>query len=202
MHCRQRGQAPAIRPLNDIDFLADSFDDIPKTLSSDFLFRHVHPHDPPGKTLLQGVDPETSVRLDVFRADGGTMGRAKFLEGSDVGLCVIGLGDLTARIVRLCLDLVSGTSLPAKHARDCMRLLPLTETEAMEAVWQEHRKTNHPVLFRDAAGQVEDLIRARTDLQVVPVYSQDPDEICARCMETEAFPLADSRSILALLGYC
>jgi|SRR5580658_6071406 hypothetical protein len=70
LHLMERGSPAQMRPLNDIDFLVDSFDDIPKTLSGDFIFRHVHPHDPPAKTLLQCVDPETAVRVDVFRACG------------------------------------------------------------------------------------------------------------------------------------
>jgi hypothetical protein len=41
------------RTLNDLDFIADSFDCIPETLPGDFLFRHVHPLEPHGKTMLQ-----------------------------------------------------------------------------------------------------------------------------------------------------
>ena len=55
LHRLRAGQPPTMRPLNDIDFLARTFDDIPASLAQDFLFRHVHPHAPPAKSLMQCV---------------------------------------------------------------------------------------------------------------------------------------------------
>lgn len=75
LHILPLGGKPVIRHLNDLDFVAASFDSIPETIGSELLLRHVHPQDPPGKTMLQGVDPETGVRIDVFRAYGGEMER-------------------------------------------------------------------------------------------------------------------------------
>ena len=46
-----------------------------ETLGRNFLLRHVHPDDPPNKTLLQAVDPELGVRIDVFRVYGFEMKR-------------------------------------------------------------------------------------------------------------------------------
>src|SRR5579863_10531305 len=91
LHLLRRCLPVAARPLNDIDFLADSFDGIPKTLAADFIFRHVHPHDPPGKTLLQSVDPETAVRVDVFRAYGREMERAQSIELAHEPMRIIGI---------------------------------------------------------------------------------------------------------------
>ena len=42
-----------------------------------FFFRHVHPFDPPGKTILQAVDPEEALRLDFFSDAGIALGRAQ-----------------------------------------------------------------------------------------------------------------------------
>src|SRR5436309_15521362 len=72
-HCLRASPPPSIRRLNDLDFIAAAFDCIPETLAKDFLFRHVHPLDPPGKTMLQLVDEDTSMRIDLFRAYGGIM---------------------------------------------------------------------------------------------------------------------------------
>ena len=71
-HCLRRGCRTSLRALNDIDFVTDSFDCIPESLADDFLFRHVHPFDPPGKTILQFIDAESALRVDVFRACGAT----------------------------------------------------------------------------------------------------------------------------------
>jgi hypothetical protein len=202
LHRVRAGLATRRRPLNDMDFLADSFDDIPKTLAADFVFRHVHPQDPPGKALLQSVDPETAVRVDVFRAYGNTIARAIAVEIDGGSLRMISVEDLTARIARLSMDLGCDTPMPAKHSRDFLRLLPLVETDAMESVWQEHRKPSDPESFAEVSRLLIDLIATRKDLQIIPSYSHDPDERCSRCEATEAFPLADAGHILSLLGYC
>src|SRR5580704_14466696 len=60
IHRLWRGCEPSLRSLNDIDFIADSFDFIPRSLADDFLFRHIHPFDPPAKTMLQCIDSEST----------------------------------------------------------------------------------------------------------------------------------------------
>src|SRR5690349_18175470 len=58
----------SIRALNDVDFVVPRFECIPGSLGTGFLCRHIHPLDPPGKTLAQFVDSESKLRVDVFRA--------------------------------------------------------------------------------------------------------------------------------------
>ena len=41
------------------------------TFAKSLLFRHIHPFDPPGKTLLQCVDTENTVRVDIPVRHGG-----------------------------------------------------------------------------------------------------------------------------------
>jgi hypothetical protein len=65
VHRLSHGCQPSMRALNDIAFIAESFDAIPETLADDFLFRHIHPRDPVS-----------------LREPGWTYGQAK---GSDVG---------------------------------------------------------------------------------------------------------------------
>ena len=196
------GIAADRRPLNDIDFLVASFDEIPRTLSSDLLFRHVHPHDPPAKTLLQCVDAETAVRVDVFRAYGNTTARAVLVELYGLVVKVASIEDLTARWARLCMDLAFGEATPAKHARDLLRLLPLVDANAMEPVWLEHRKAQYPESFAETAALLRDLIGTRKELLIAPAYGRDVRARCARCRDSESFPLAEAERVLALLGYC
>ena len=202
LHRIRLGLLPQSRTFNDIDFLVESFDDIPQTLSADLLLRHVHPHDSPAKTLLQCVDPRTAVRVDFFRAYGSTMGRTMDVELYGAPMRIISVEDLTARAGRLCMDLATEVPTPAKHTRDFLRLLPLVDFQSMEPVWAEHRKANHPESFPAAANLLHSLIASRRDLQIVPAYSQDVGAFCSRCETTESFPLADAGRILSLLGYC
>src|SRR5690242_3131289 len=76
MHVVLAGQTPQRRSLNDLDFFATHFADIPETLPRHFLFRHVHPAEVPGRTMMQFVDVEAKLRIDVFRATGASMRRA------------------------------------------------------------------------------------------------------------------------------
>jgi hypothetical protein len=199
--------APAVRPLNDIDFVVDSFSEIPATLAADLIFRHVHPHDPPAKTLLQCVHaqhvrPETAVRVDIIRAYGGTTARGVRVQLNGASMRMVSLEDLAARTARLCMGLAADEAVPAKHARDLLRLLAVVDLEHIETAWQDHRKAGYPASFSHAARKLTALIAERPDLQIDPVYSRDTTARCSRCEATPAFPLADAGRVLSLLGYC
>ena len=201
-YVRWRGGASSIRSLHDIDFIVSSFEHIPDSLGREFLLRHVHPDDPPGKNLLQFVDPDTSLRLDVFRAYGSVMERT--LE-ADLGFGlyrIISLQDLTARAARLSWDLSGDCMVAPKHVRDFVRLLEVVNSDDVEAVWQEHRNRNSPEHFSDATMNLGKLIEERAKQLDLPTYSMDVTAVCERCRETGAFRLADANRILAILGYC
>lgn len=202
IHRILRGRGPLSREFNDIDFVVGSFDSIPKTLRGDFLFRHVHPSDPPGRTLMQMVEPENAVRIDVFRAFGQTMRRTMDLELPSGPVRLISLEDLAARSARLALDIDGGDPLPTKHARDYLRLVELVEAADVEEAWRDQRKTSHPASFQEANRALHRLLRARSHLLVNPEYSTDTKARCPRCVDTVAFPLARPREMLAILGYC
>lgn len=205
MQIARRGGRFLIRPLHDIDFLVASFDDV-RTMPAEALFlRHVHPYDPPGKMLLQGVHRETSVRVDVFRAYGREMERTEAAEIGGVKLRLLRLEDLVARHARLCWDWVEGKTMAPKYARDFLRMLDVAAVElqaGLEAVWQEHRKRGFPATFVETAHEVRRAIVNRRASLVDPVYSTDVNEVCARCQAAAAFPLAPPQEMLARLGYC
>jgi hypothetical protein len=202
LHIVRHTGKSVLRSLNDLDFLVSSFDCIPTSLAREFLLRHVHPDDPPGKTLLQCVDPETGIRIDVFRAYGSVMERLAAVD-LIAGLSgVISLEDLTARAARLCWDLAGNGFVAPKYTRDFLRLLDLVKTHDVEPVWQEHRKPHSPESFSVAAEEIRRLITARPELIISPVYCTDVAARCERCRETPALPLADPSRVLAILGYC
>lgn len=202
IHCLLGGLSPSARPLNDIDFVAAAFNCAPETLARDFLFRHVHPLDAPGKIILQLVDAETGLRIDLFRAYGAIMTRTQPLKLPFGSVQLISGEDVLARAARLLLDLCSGIPVAAKHASDYLRLGRLMQTPDVEVAWQDHRKPEHPVMFRDANMLVRDLIATHRNLLITPDYSKDATQICSRCGPTPAFPLADPHLVLSLLGYC
>jgi hypothetical protein len=199
LHILRLGGKPLIRRLHDLDFVAASFDSIPEAIGRELLLRHVHPHDPPGKMMLQGVDPETGVRMDVFRAYGMEMERTSPIEIATLALRTVSLQDLVARHARLNWDLVEGRPVDPKYGRDFLRLIELVRTEEVEPIWQEHRKSQSPESFAETALQLRRTIVSRSDHLVH--YSSEADEGCPRCQGGTAFPLCDPRQILSILGY-
>lgn len=202
IHCMRGGLAATKRPLHDIDFVAQGFDCIPQTLARDFLFRHVHPLDPPGKTILQLVDAETAVRIDLFRAYGAIMTRALSLDFLSRSIQIVSVEDVLARTARLLLDLVPGVQVPAKHANDFLRLANLLQSSEVEVAWQDHRKPDHPVTFHEADTLVRGLMATHRHLLVAPQYSKDITQTCSRCRTSATFPLAEPQLVSSLLGYC
>lgn len=178
-----------------------SFDYIPETLSRNFLFRHVHPDDPPAKTLLQAVDPETSVRVDVFRAYGLEMNRLSSIEVDGFSLKLTSLQDLAARHARLCWDLNGGKQVHPKYVQDFLRLIDVAVVEDIKDVWREHRKPHFPENFSEAVSALRQVIGSRSDLIVAWDYSTNVNEACLRCRQTKAFPLASGTQIYSILGY-
>lgn len=201
-HCLRAGGSHAIRRLHDIDFIASTFECIPETLARDFLFRHVHPFDPPGKNMMQLIDADTSLRVDVFRANGGIMSRASSVDVPSGPLRVISVEDVLAHEARILLDLDASVPVAAKHADDYLRLAELAKLSNMEAAWQDHRKPTHPITFGEVNRLLKGLIATRHDLLISPEYSKDTAEVCPRCVRTSPFQLADPNVVFSLLGYC
>jgi len=191
IHLLLGGSEPSVRPLNDIDFVANSFDCIPPTLANEFLLRHVHPLDPPGKIILQFVHPDSAMRVDIFRACGGTMSRTSNLQISGRTIRLISLEDLLARAARLALDLAEEVPTPVRHAQDFLRMSNLVNPAGMETAWKDHRKPKHPATFVEAEYMLRDLILTRRSLLITPGYSEDAAEVCPRCAPSAAFPLAN-----------
>jgi hypothetical protein len=202
IHRLRHGVPPATRGLNDIDFVTAAFAGIPETLADDFLFRHVHPHDPPGKTILQFIDPSARLRVDLFRACGDTMSRTISVKLPSGPVRLVAIEDLVARAARLLLDLTDEVPVASKHADDYLRLAALADPAAVEEAWPDHRRPSHPISFREADELIRRMIPTRSHLLVTPQYSQDVSAVCPRCVSTPLFPLADAKVVLSLIGYC
>jgi len=202
IHLLRLGARPSIRVLNDIDFVAESFDSIPETLADHFLFRHIHPLELPGKTMMQLVHVDSALRIDVFRAANGTIGRSAPLRVSDSTMHVVSLADMAARAARLALDLQEGVPVASQHANDFLRMAKRVDAAEVETAWQDHRKPLHSSAFEQASELLHCLIPARRNLLMTPEYSTNTAEQCARCIPTAAFRLADPKAVLSILGYC
>src|SRR5262249_15370399 len=111
LHLLRLGAPPIVRPLHDLDFVAAGFDCLPASLGDSVISRHVHPHDPPAKMMWQAVDPDTALMIDVFRAYGNEMNRARKVDLLQCTLQVVAFEDLVARHARLCCGLLRGQNV-------------------------------------------------------------------------------------------
>jgi len=202
IHILLRGGPTAMRPLHDIDFLTASFDRIPESLGNGLLLRHIHPSDPPGKTLLQAVDEELAMRVDVIRAYGSEMERVSEIEVSGIPLRIVSLADVEAAHALVCWDLMLEKKVDPKYARDFLRMLALVKSEEIEEVWEEHRKPECPEDFRETVTELRGAIALKPELLAPVTRLIDTSAVCARCQGTEAFRLAEASQVFSILGYC
>ena len=202
MHSSIAESAPHIRPLNDVDFIADSFESIAIGLGQDFLVVHVHPFAEPGKIMLQLADADAKLRIDLFRACGSTMDRALRLDLPTGVMRLVSAPDLIARNARLVLDLHEGIPIPSKHATDFLRLSEMVKPSQMQQAWRDHRKVTQPETFDDVQSLLKRLIPASSTLLIAEELSMDAASVCASCHPVSTFQLADRNVVLSTLGYC
>jgi hypothetical protein len=195
-HLHSRGLKREERPLNDLDFVVESFVSIPSSLAEGFLVHHVHPHAPEGKTLLQLIDPEQALRIDLFRQFGATLTRAERLKG----LTVISLEDLIARTTSLVLGhLRRGASIDPKHAHLFRRLAGLGDPAKMDAAWRDHGQPE-AATFQQAAQLAQELLARHPEFVICDQYSAEVT-VCPRCQDEGLFRRARPEVIVNLLGY-
>lgn len=202
IHSRFAKSGPHIRRLNDLDFIADSFESIPSALGQDFLVVHVHPFAEPGKIMLQLADPDAKLRIDLFRTCGSTMDRAARLDLPTGTVKLVSTADLIARSARLVFDLHEGIPTPCKHATDFLRLSEVVESSQVQQAWRDHRKATQPKIFDDVERLLKSLIPASSTLLVAEEFSTDAARVCASCHPVSTFQLADRDLVLSALGYC
>ena len=189
------------RPLNDIDFVVESFASIPESLARSFLPHHVHPDAADGKTLLQLVDEAHRVRVDLFLALGETLSRTVPLDDETAGLDVLSIEDLVAGSTSLvCGRLLRGLTIDVKHVSAFNRLHGLGEPAKLIAAWNDHRQ-HVPGTLDEASREAARLLEIHPELVIVERYSSEP-VTCERCRQHGPFGPASPSKVIEVLGYC
>ena len=180
-------------PVNDIDFVVESFDSIPGSLADGFLVHHIHPHALEGKTLLQLIDPEQALRIDFFRQFGSTLART-------APLTMISLEDLVARTTSFVLGhLRRGATFDQKHVRAFRRLAGLGDPAKIDAAWRDHRQSELDS-FHHSAELAHQLLDLRSELAIHEQYSPEVSN-CPNCQDHGPFRRASPDVIVRILGY-
>jgi hypothetical protein len=189
------------RAFGDIDLVASALDAFPESLADAFICPHVHAAAEPGRMLAQFVHPADAVRIDVFRAIGSALSRAKpFRMGSSV-IGVLSIEDQAARAASLCLKLTRGGSVVAKHLPDFNRLRPVVSPDRIDSVWREYRRADEPLRFLDAAAQIEAAARAHPERLIAAEFNRDPNAVCPNCAPWGALRPVEPMRVIEILGY-
>jgi hypothetical protein len=198
-----RGGTPHRRRLNDLDYVVNEFGSIPGALTGGFLVHHVHPKAPPGKLLVQLVEPDRGVRIDLFRAFGTSMSRADTLQEPLPQLRrVLSMEDLAARYTsHVYGELREGRPLEGKHVESFLRLASFDTlgNVELEAAWRDHRQSLTDSFF-EARERAKDLLRRHPELLFHQTYS-DNVLPCDRCQDYGPFQRDEPALIVNSLGY-
>jgi hypothetical protein len=198
-----RGRTPQRRRLNDLDYVVDEFGSIPNALAGGFLVHHVHPKAPPGKLLVQLVDPDRGLRIDLFRAFGASLSRANTLHDPLSKLKrVLSIEDLAARYTsHVYGQLREGRPVEGKHAESFLRLASFETfgNVELETAWHDHRQSLTESFF-EARERAKDLLRHHPELLFHQKYS-DKVLPCDRCQDYGAFQRDEPALIVNSLGY-
>jgi hypothetical protein len=190
--------------LSDLDYVVDEFGSIPGALAGVFLVHHVHPKAPPGKLLIQLVDPVRAVRIDLFRAFGVSMSRANNIsyDPSSRLKRVLSIEDLAARHTEYVYShLREGRPVEGKHAKSFLRLASFDGfgNVELQAAWRDHRQSLTESFF-EARERAKDLLR----LHVQSIFQQEYSaEVipCERCQDYGPFQRDQPDLIVKSLGY-
>lgn len=163
---------------------------------------HVHSDAPPGKLLLQLVNPNDAVRVDVFGAVGETLARMRSGTVGDREVRFVAPEDAAARLARTLMALERNEPVPRKFAADFRALVDAVDASQVQSAWRDHRNVDDPGSFDEACNRIALALALHGELLVEPVLSTDIDAVCQRCKIVEHFPLASRQRILRILGYC
>ncbi len=190
------------RHINDIDIVVEGLSSLHASLNRDFLIRHFHPCREKGKILVMLVDKEYGTRIDVFTPS--TSSLIKRLTNFAIGetsLRFISTEDLLAKLLTIVDVVTDDKPVDPKYVEHFNSLFIVADLETVREIWGEYRKENQPLDFEEAVEVVQRRIAANPALLQANHYSQDINQVCAWCQESELFPLAPLSKIYEILGY-
>jgi len=188
--------------LNDIDLVVKGLPCLYPTVGQDFLIRHFHPTRERGKILIMLVDEVHGTRIDIFTpSTDALIGRSTDFTVGEMPFKLISAEDLLAKLLSILYAVKVGRHVEPKYLEHFRSLLILADPKAVRDVWREYRKDNQPLEFEAAVKDVEHYVTSRPTLLRKSAYSQDIDQECSWCQESDLYPLAPLTRIHEILGY-
>jgi hypothetical protein len=201
-HLLKNGAQRKMHRLNDIDIVVEDLSSLPASVSRDFLIRHFHPFREKGKILLMLVDEEHGTRIDVFTPSTNSLiQRLTGVTFGEIPLRLISAEDLLAKLLSIVYAVTESKPVEAKYVEHFNSLSMVADLKTVREIWREYRKENQLLDFDEAAELVQRSVTSAPALLQANHYSQDINQTCAWCQESNLFPLAPLPKIYEILGY-
>jgi hypothetical protein len=201
-HLLKSGRRIPKQHLNDIDIVTEGPASLRASLSRDFLIRHFHPTRGGGRILLMLIDEEHATRIDIFTPTTGTLTwRLVDFAIDDIACRIVSAEDLSAKLLSVIYPVTRGGVVEPKYVEHFRLLSTVVDRATMIDVWREYRKADQLLDYEEAAEAVRQSLIAHSDRLQASRYSQDMNEACPWCYESERFPLTPLSRIHAIMGY-
>ncbi|MEN3335457.1 MAG: hypothetical protein V7641_4822 [Blastocatellia bacterium] len=201
-HLLANGRRIKKQRLNDIDVVVEDLASLRPSLSRDFLIRHFHPTRGGGRILIMLIDEEHATRIDVFTPTTRTLlRRLTDFAIDDIACRVVDAEDLSAMLLSVIDPITKGEPVEPKYVDRFHLLSAVVDRATMKEVWREYRKADQLPDFAEAAEAVGRSLIAHPGLLQAGRYSQDINQACPWCCQSEQFPLASLSGIYAIMGY-
>lgn len=190
------------RRLNDIDVVVEGLSSLRSSLSQDFLIRHFHPYRDQGRILIQLIDEEYAARIDVFTPTTRTLiTRLSDFAVGKMSCKFVSAEDILTKLLSIIYPATRGEPVEPKYVEDFYLLSTVADLNIVREIWREYSKESQPLSFDEAAEALSLSITANPNLLRASRYSQDINQACSWCRESELFPLAPQSRVYEILGY-
>jgi hypothetical protein len=201
-HTLKGGKVMKERKFNDLDVVVDNLYSLRATLREDFLIRHFHPNRGEGKILVMLVDEEYRTRIDVFTpVSTGLKHRSTDCQIGELLFKVVSAEDLLAKLLGSICQVIKNEPVEIKYVDSFNRLYEVADVKMMRGVWQEYRKESDSDDFIKVIEATLSSIAANPALLQTSRYSQNLNEKCSWCCESDIFPLSPPSRVYEILGY-
>jgi hypothetical protein len=201
-HLLKNGRLTQKRRLNDIDVIVEDLSSLHQSLSGDFLIKHFHPDRGQGRILIQLVDEEYRTRVDIFTPTTRTLTN-RLIDSAigEVSCRLVSAEDLAAKLLSVIYPATSGEPIEPKYVEHFHLLSTVADLNVTREVWREYRKEGQSLEFDAAIKAVERSITDNPGILQAGQYSQNINQTCRWCRESELFPLAQLSKVYEILGY-
>ena len=200
-HIMKRDLPYPERSLNDLDIIIKDINDIPPSVTKDFLIAEWHPPKKSGYFIVKLVDPETKIKADIFPF--GPDSTKRFINLPFMGY-TINVASIEDQLVKTVFDIQrisAQNKVDPKQFSDAKLLMKIADLKLANQVWKDQSFKRYPKSITDAIDRAKNIAKKHPEwLQEQPFRKPKPFK-CPDCKPPADFPLTPMEEIYKILGY-